>query len=453
MSQDSLTNANPDSPTAEAYPSPQTLLGDAVVLETNPKTSGKVGTQFVYTVGVAFSVVLLQMFQGILLARLLGPEGRGEYATAILYVQLLMYIGLLGGLDVICRYAALADGAQTKLRRAAFWLGLTTGTFTTLVAFGLCYFALPAEKQFLMPMALLCSIGIIGQHVMLIMMGVDRGSGQFAAYNIRRVIAASALPTLLLITFCVYRVDLTITCVLSVIASLISMSACVIGLPKPFRGESEPKVPTLLKESRPYGVSMLATDLFERLDLLLILWLAPFVQQGYYAAMVPVVYPLTVIPNTMGLFLFNAGARPDTNLTTKDVHRILGSAMSVQLLSTIAFMFVIGWAVQLLYGDPFVPAVQFALWLAPVAAIRGVLQGLDSYIKGRGRPMAIVPARIFGIGVIVFVTWLLYPHHGALAVAMGALAGQTVCLIWLSAIVYADVYRHQSEPPRVIADG
>ena len=39
--------------------------------------------QFVYTVVVAFAIVALQMGQRILLARLLGPEGRGQYATAV----------------------------------------------------------------------------------------------------------------------------------------------------------------------------------------------------------------------------------------------------------------------------------------------------------------------------------------------------------------------------------
>ena len=62
--------------------------------------------KFVWTVGFAFAIVALQLGQGVLLARLLGPQGRGEYATAVLYVQMLLYIGLLGGLEVVCRYAA-----------------------------------------------------------------------------------------------------------------------------------------------------------------------------------------------------------------------------------------------------------------------------------------------------------------------------------------------------------
>lgn len=412
---------------------------DADSVDTGPPRETSTRVQFISTVGFAFAIVVLQMGQGVLLARLLGPEGRGQYATAVLYAQLLLFIGLFGGLEVICRYAA-KDSVQTvQLRRAALWLGITTGIVTSLIAIVLSVIALPEGKQFLIPMAIVCSVSIVGQHVMLIMTAVDRGRGEFGMYNLRRVTAAAAFPALLLIAACVASVDVMTVCALFVVASFVSMLACIVGLEAPFRGASHPSVPSLLKESRPYAFSMLATDLFERLDLVLVLWLVPLVEQGFYAAMAPVVYPLTIIPNTLGLFLFNAGASQDKQLTTRDVNRILGSSLAVQTLSTIAFMLLVGPLIVLLYGGAFAPAVIFALWLAPVSAIRGILQGLDSYLKGRGRPLAPVRARILAMLVMVVMTGALFGRFGAVAIAMSALASQTVCLVWLSAIVYADV--------------
>lgn len=425
---------------------PMLTATEAIEPQPGSAVSDRARWQFLYTVGVAFGIVALQMAQGILLARLLGPEGRGQYATAVLYVQLLLYIGLFGGLEVICRYAASDSVDQLKLRRSALWLGLTTGTATTVVCAVLCIVAIPPEKRFLMPMALLCSLSLVGQQVMLMMTAVDRGSGQFAAYNVRRLIAAAAFPAMLLIAASVMSVDLWTSCLLFLAASLISMVACLHGLARPWTGASAMPVPKLLRESRPYALSMLVTDLFERLDLVLVLWLASLVDQGFYAAMVPVVYPLTVIPNTLGLFLFNAGANRDRRLSRNDVHRILGSSFAVQTMTTIAFVIVIGPVIRLLYGEAFAPAIVFALWLAPVSAIRGVLQGLDGYLKGRGRPLAPIRARVFSAVVMIGVTAMLIDSQGALAIAIGALAGQIVCLIWLAAIVYADVWDTTASP-------
>ncbi|MEM6364071.1 MAG: oligosaccharide flippase family protein [Planctomycetota bacterium] len=390
------------------------------------------------TVGVAFGIVGLQMAQGILLARLLGPEGRGQYATAVLYVQILLYIGLFGGVEVICRYAA--DGADlTRLRRSALWLGITTGVVTTASVMVLNWIALPADKRFLMPSGLLCGLSLIGQHVMLIMTAVDRGAGRFSAYNWRRLIAAAAFPALLIIAALIVPMTLTLACSLFVVASILSMLACVIGLKQPFTGDKAVGVRPLLWESKSYGVSMLATDLFERLDLLLVMWLAPLVTQGFYAAMVPVVYPLTVIPNTLGIFLFNAGADSGRRLKRSDIHRILAGSIAVQTATTVAFWIVVGPVVQFVYGDAFEPAIAFAYWLAPVSAIKGILQGLDSYVKGRGKPLASIRCRVVAMVIMILVTAATWSSLGAYSIALSALTGQVVCLIWLSAIVYADV--------------
>ncbi|MCM2374062.1 lipopolysaccharide biosynthesis protein [Aporhodopirellula aestuarii] len=399
---------------------------------------GKFGS-FVQTVGFAFAIVALQMTQGILLARLLGPEGRGQYATTVLYVQMLLYVGLFGGLEVICRYAAEGKTELHHLRRAAMWLGITTGAITTVLVIACNAFALPDEKRFLMPLGWLCAISVIGQHVMLIMTAVDRGAGKFVAYNVLRFVSAAAFPTLLLIAAIVTEVTLELACVLFVASTLIGMAACLVGLKQPLSGPSEPPVKQLLSESRPYGISMLASDFFERIDLLLVMWLIPLVTQGFYAAMVPVVYPLTVIPNTLGIFLFNAGADESRSLTTRDVHRILGGSIAIQTVSTIAFMMVIGPLVNLVYGAEFDPAVKFALWLAPVSAIKGILQGLDSYVKGRGRPLASIRCRIVAVIAMIIVVAALLESQGAVAIAIAALVGQVICLVWLSAIVYTDV--------------
>lgn len=416
---------------------------------------------FVSTVGFTMAIVLLQLGQGVLLARLLGPEGRGQYAAAVLYTQMLLYIGLMGGLEVICRRAAVlsqrssvlgvgkldaghrASGRVDRLRRTSLRLGLTTGLITTAFVIVLAITAMPSDKREIIPLAILCGLSVVGQHVVLMMTAVDRGTERFTAYNIQRFIAAAAFP-MLIGTYAVWM-DLTVAmaCWLFVLASLISMAACLYGLQKPLSGDSSPTVSRLLHRSRPYGLSMLATDFFERMDLLLVLWLAPLVQQGFYAAMVPAVYPLTVIPHTLGVFLFNAGADKNRRLSVGGVHRVLASSIVIQSVVTIVFVLLIGRVVELVYGADFAPAVRYALWLAPASAIRGILQGIDGYLKGRGRPMACVTARVLGMLTLIGATMLLLPAYGVIAIAMAVLISQSVCLVALSAVMYADCGRTQ----------
>lgn len=414
---------------------------------------------FAVTVGFAMAIVVVHLGQGVLLARLLGPVGRGQYAAAVLYSQLLLYIGLMGGLEVVCQRATrlakrrgvsgiqtgLQTGIQTgvgggidRLRRAALRLGLTTGTVTMLAVMALAVLAMPAEKRDLVPLAIGCGLATIGQHVLLMMTGVDRGIERFAAYNWRRLIAAAVFPGMVAVAAMVTDLTVPMTVGLLVAASAVAGGICLIDLPRPFSGPAGPPVGRMLRRGRGFGVSVLATDLFERLDLVLVLWVAPLLQQGYYAAMVPAVYPLTVVPNTLGVFLFNAGADRDRRLTVGGVHRLLASSIAVQTVITVVFMLLIGWAVRLVYGPEFEPAVRYALWLAPASAIRGMLQGIDGYLKGRGRPMACVAARVVGAVTLLSLAAVWLPVHGVIAIAMAVLAAQVVCLLILIGVMYSD---------------
>ena len=181
--------------------------------------------QFAQTVGFAFAIVVLQMGQGVLLARLLGPEGRGEYAAAIFYVQMLVYAGLFGGLEVICRHAAEGELARSQLRRSALRLGMVTGLGTTCLVIVLNLIAMPEDKRFLIPLAICCSLSVVGQQILFLMTAVDRGTGEFSKYNARRVFAAAAFPLLLLVAAIVTEINLAVALVLFLAASLASLAA------------------------------------------------------------------------------------------------------------------------------------------------------------------------------------------------------------------------------------
>ncbi len=107
---------------------------------------------------------------------------------------------------------------------------------------------------------------------------------------------------------------------------------------------------------------------------------------------------------------------------------------------TVGFWMLVGPVVRLVYGDEFEPAIQFAIWLAPIAAIKGIVQGLESYLKGRGQPMITVhlPCGCHSHG-----------HHHCWAVSMdGAYGdysriadGQAICVLSLLTVIYMQAAR------------
>jgi enterobacterial common antigen flippase len=394
---------------------------------------------FLWTVAIAFATVGLQMSQGILLARLLHREGRGEYATAVFWSHFLMFVGLFGGLEVICRYANDPKIDRLALRRSAIWLGIVTGLVTMVLAMLGSLFLIPQAKQYMAGIGCLCSLSVLAQNIVLIMTGVDRGSGDFRLYNLRRVFAAAALPVLVIL--CMPFISMTpgIVILLYVVGSFLTLLVYLQGIPHPLFGAVAVPSAKLLRESRPYAFSALAGDLFDRLDLLLVLWLAPIALQGDYAAMVPIVYPLIVIPNTLGMFLFNAGATKGASPNEQAFLKTLVGLVGVQAITVVGFWLVAKPFILLLYGDAFLAAIPLAMWLAPASAIKGIVQGLEGFLKGRGRPKATIICRLFAAVTMIIITLMYFERLSVISVAIAALISQIVCLVWVIWLVLKEL--------------
>ena len=114
--------------------------------------------------------------QGIILARILGPLGRGEFGTAIQIPRdLLLYAGLLGGIEIVNSYASKGVRSLVRLKYSAARMGLITGTITAVVAgVASIVFLLLVGKAQLIPFCLLCCLFLPWEHMHLIISGVDR---------------------------------------------------------------------------------------------------------------------------------------------------------------------------------------------------------------------------------------------------------------------------------------
>lgn len=149
------------------------------------------------TLGSSFLLFAIFTVQGVLLARTLEPQGRGEYATVILYTRMLTFIGLLGVNFAIVRRAALAKGILSQLSRSAQRVGLLTGLGTMVVVIVLSLIALPQGKEHLALLCIVCATTLPLEQVRINLNAVDQGSGNFARFNAGRLLAAAAMPLLL----------------------------------------------------------------------------------------------------------------------------------------------------------------------------------------------------------------------------------------------------------------
>jgi O-antigen/teichoic acid export membrane protein len=396
------------------------------------------------TVATSFGVFWLFAVQGIFLARLLGPEMRAEYGTVVLYTQTLTYIGLLGTLLSIAAHAARNPDRLPGLRRAAIRLGTFTGLGTALLVAILALTALPAAKAYLAGLCILCGLLLPFDHVRLTLLAVDHGSGNFPKYNRNVLFNAALLPLVLcLLWFAGIRslrliVAATILIpLLSLVFRFLSEGLGIIG------GKSNPPIRALLVEGIPYAFAQTSTDLFNRLDVLLILWLASLKEQGYYTAAVSAASLLIVTPNTLALFSFKSSARPDHRTSMGQAVTAGVAVMGIQLVTLVAILAVIEPLIVLVFGSSFRGAVPYAKLLLTAQAIAGLGYVAGGYLRGRRKSLIEVWTRIIAAAVIVAVALALRSSRGEMSVPIAAVCGQVTCALILGWAVLADVRRRR----------
>lgn len=398
----------------------------------------------VATVSTSFFVFAIFAVQGVFMARLLGPEKRAEYGTAVLYTQTFTYIGLLGTLLSIAGRAARNREGLKNLRRSAIHLGACTGVATALLVVVLAWTALPASKSFLAPLCMICAVMLPFDHIRLALLAVDHGAGTFSRYNRNLLVNAAVLPVLLGVLWITGIRSIGTVVAATLLIPLVALAYRFASEGFGIVGKrADPPIGSLVREGVPYAAAQTSNDLFGRLDAVLILWLSSLTQQGYYTAAVSTAALLIVAPNALALFSFRSSAATNQPPTMGRTIAAGLAVLAIQFVTLAAFWVVLEPLVVLVFGARFRGAIPFARLLLPAYAISGLACVAGGYLRGKRKPLVEVWSRVVGTGVMVAVALALRGRFHDLCVPMAAICGHTTCAVILCWAVLADTQRRR----------
>ncbi len=396
--------------------------------------------------------------QGILLARMLGPELRGAFAAAVLFPQALLYLGLLGAPELFAGYAA-RGAADAPLRRSAAIYGWCAGLVSMAVCLVLDLTMIRAEFRWVLPLACLCTITLPLQQIRLAVQAVDHGQRRLSRYNQGRLMAAAAFPLFLAIAMLLHITDITSICWLFVGSQACALLLTQRGMRESWQGPQAVPVVQAALEARPLIAAWFASELLERLDMCLMLALvSDEATLGYYAAAVPIASLLIIVPNAASLYAFNLGARSAEIPNLAYVWRVLLSGLAIQVVSACALAAMLPILVPLFYGDKFDSTITFAWWLLPAGMFRGMLQAIDGYLRARGKAVLSVAVRLLGTVILIVVATCTggllerWNWDAAYSIPLGLSLALAVCFVVMSGAMLLDVWRHHQTLPKLATD-
>jgi antigen flippase len=176
-------NSHPDA-NLEAVPQ-----GDAVAdgIGSVPQIRPIGSREFASTLITNVVIQACTVVQGILVARLLGPVGRGQFAAAILWPGLFAAMGGMGVSVALARRAGRAHDLA-RVIRTGLLLTLLTGTVTAVLCAAAIPWLLPGNDTVVRNAAYVFVPFIIFNQVSLVMIAIDQGAGWFAQMNWTRLI-------------------------------------------------------------------------------------------------------------------------------------------------------------------------------------------------------------------------------------------------------------------------
>jgi antigen flippase len=404
-----------------------------------------VSRKMIATVVTSFVLFGLMTVQGIILARMLEPEGRGQYDTAVYYTQTLIYIGLLGSHHAVVRWAARKANDLDSLWHTTFRLGILTGIGTMAVVAILAVWGLPPEKESLAWLCIACSIYLPLEHIRLLWLAIDHGRGDFDRYNRCRLAGQVAFPTLLAIAWINGLTTVKTASLLFAVAPLVGLTYQFLTKPDfttEINSRRGPSIKRILHRGKPYAMSVLVSDLCDRIDMFLFLWLTSFTIQGYYAAGVRAANLLLVLPIALSLFAFNAGSRREQLTTSRSVWKNSAIILFVQFATAAVFAFMLEPLMVLVFSEDYRPAVPLAMLLLPAYAIAGCGRVAEAYLQGRNKAILGVYSRLAGAAAMCVFIYFGFSRWHELSIPMGATVGYCVSSSMLFAAILLDVRRH-----------
>jgi enterobacterial common antigen flippase len=394
----------------------------------------RAGWPVVSTLTATVLLQLLAAVSGVVLARILGPTGRGELAVVMLWPILLLTIGTVGVTDSITYHAARMLAPLRALVGTSLALGLAQGV--AIVALGLVAVPLILAKyssEVVRDCMLFLAVIPI-QLIWLYMLSVLNGAHRFTAFNVLRV-APIALVTLELIGLAIAG-ELTITTAVAayLVAHLIAVVAGVTVVLSRVEGVARPER-WIARRVLAFGwrsqLSTISNLPNVRLDQLAISLVLTAHALGLYV----VAWNVTLVTSLIGYSVVYAAlpgiaAKPSQDEQRLAARRYVSGTLVISLAVAIPLLVFAPTILRLAFGEEFAAAAEVTRVLLVASVVLGTSRVLGAVLKAANRPLDATIAEGAAIAVTLIGLSTLLPVLGTTGAALTLLLAYTASALF-----------------------
>lgn len=401
--------------------------------------------------GFDAAILVTNLVTGIIVARALGADGRGELAATLLITQVTAWVFGMGGSEGVAFHQARKPGDAPRL--ITTWLVMTVPLM--LLGFLVAQLLLPvvfsAQTQEAIDLARIYLLVIPLVSLQQIFGAILLGDHDFHFYNLARFL----YPALAAAIYAAYLLFDAFSVETALIANAVAMLLAVAVAARRAIGRhglgrfDKP----LLRSTFSFGIKAhggsTAGLVNARLDLLVIPAYLAAAQVGLYSVATNTTAIIPTLTGTIALMALPVAARrggsPRTVLLT------LQTAVGLALAMAIPLAILAPWLLGVVYGEEFEAAADATRLLLPGTVLAAAVNTLFAGLLAANRPLLVTvgagtAALITVVGLIVFL-----PIGGIVAAAIVTSVAFAVELVIMATLYKRTVgisWKHFVRPPK-----
>jgi len=415
-------------------PIPATLTADELDAAEIPDSemgggaSGPMVGSFAATAGIQ----VMQAVTGVLLARVLGPSGRGELAAVILWPTVLTVVGSLGLAQASTYFIARARSVGEEGRLVGTALALTAAISTVLVAIGLIIvpLALGGYEPEVVDTARKFLVAFIPINLFaVITMSLLNGQHRFALFQTVRILVIAAILVGLVGLDLAGELTIESGAAAYVVAYAIGGAIGGFAILRSVRGRigvAVEQARELLGFGLRSALSQSMWSLNERADQLVISIFFSAASLGLYVVAVTLTSLTTLIGFSFAVIVLPMIARFDSIEERRRVaHLFITATLVCATVVSVPIFVLEPQLIRFFFGADFVDAAGVGRVLLVAGIVFGLNRVMESILQAVGRPLE----SSIGEGVALAVTAaglaVLLPTMGIMGAGVTSLIAYT----------------------------
>lgn len=406
--------------------------------------------QFAYSLAGAAAGLAANAASGFMVAKLLGPVGRGNLAGIMNWATIGGYLATLGLAESIVYFSARRPAFASRYFVTSWFLTLPASGLICGALFLCMPFLLGAQDASVTTAARWYLLSVPVTAFYLIADKPLRGIGDFAAWAKFKVVEPVTWLCVVAVMSVIGEGDpAIIASAFTAVRLLLLPPVALMAIRR--AGRSYRPVLSTLRPMIRFAIPALASStpllLNGRLDQLLMAAVLPARDLGLYVVSVAWASLSTVVPLSFGNVLFPRLAQLHDH--TERQRHLLGIGCRIGLFLSITGSLVLAGVTPLLlptaFGDEFSSAVPFAILLLVASVFSGWNWVLEEAARGLGRPRFPLVAELSGLAVTGTVLGLFLSRYGLFAACIASMVGyatvSVVMVVQLSRGVAISPYR------------